>query len=41
MGAGSVIMSGDDTTQLLQLSTPVGGPLASVTAEAVALLCLL
>jgi hypothetical protein len=41
MGAGSVIMSGNDPTPILQLSAPVGGPLASVRAEAVALICLL
>ena len=41
MGAGSVLTNGDDPTPILQLSSPVGGPLASVRAEAVALLCLL
>jgi len=41
MGAGSVITSGSDPTPILQLHSPVGGPLASVRAEAVALLRLL
>ena len=41
MGAGSVLTDGDDPTPILQLSAPVGGPLASVRAEAVALICLL
>ena len=41
MGAGAAVSLGSDPTPLLQLSLPVGGPLATVRAEAAALLSLL
>ena len=41
MGAGAVLTEGSMLDPILQISIPVGGPLASVRPEAVALLCLL
>ena len=41
MGAGGVLTEGNTLAATLQISIPVGGPLASVRPEAVALLCLL
>ena len=41
MGAGAVLTEGSTLDPILQISIPVGGPLASVRPEAVALLCLL
>ena len=41
MGAGSIVTAGGDLNPIFQLSAPVGGPLASIRAEAVALLSLL
>jgi hypothetical protein len=41
MGAGAILTEGSTLDPILQISVPVGGPLASVRPEAVALLCLL
>ena len=41
MAGGYVLTEGSTLAPILQLSIPVGGPLASVRPEAVALLCLL
>jgi hypothetical protein len=41
MGAGAVLTEGSTLDPIPQISIPVGGPLASVRPEAVALLCLL
>ena len=41
MGAGGVLTEGNTLAPTLQISIPVGGPLASVRPVAVALLCLL
>ena len=41
MGAGGVLTEGNTLAPTLQISIPVGGPLASVCPEAVALLCLI
>jgi ribonuclease HI len=41
MGAGAILTAGSTLDPILQISVPVGGPLASVRPEAVALLCLL
>jgi len=41
MGAGCALTEGNTLAPSLQISIPVGGPLASVRPEAVALLCLL
>jgi len=41
MGAGAAVSMGTDPTPILELSVPVGGPLSTVRAEAVALLLLL
>ena len=41
MAAGCVLTQGSALVPTLQISIPVGGPLASVRPEAVGLLCLL
>ena len=41
MGAGGVLTVGNTLAPVLQISNPVGGPLASVRPEAVALFCLI
>ena len=41
MGAGGVLTVGNTLAPVLQICIPVGGPLASVRPEAVALLCFL